>query len=196
MPAYRNTSVEQIRLRDYIEMGRLNFDGLYPNLILTEGSNQSNEVSDSKKSSSESSSTSPPSSDSNNLKNSGTEAEQLVIPSLTEPPLFTSPNNQLPSLDPNSQTSELTKTVESQSPNDIYSKLLNFYQQYNPAKISNIPSIMRKYAGREDFLLEKLRKKYGVQHSSSPIQSADNLPVSSPSTIVKNDPSTPTNEIE
>lgn len=38
-----------------------------------------------------------------------------------------------------------------------------FYERYNPSKISSIPSILEKYKGKEQELLEKLRKQYNAE---------------------------------
>lgn len=161
MPVYRNTSVEQIRLRDYIQMGRLNADGLYPHLVRTEDANQSNEVLDSSKPSSNPSLSSPPPDSS-----LASASVQNIIPTSTEPA-------SLPPLSPNSHilTSPSTETQQS---SEVYSKILKIYEMHNPGKIPNIPSILKKYSGREDILLDKLSKKY------API---DNLSISSLNTI-------------
>lgn len=179
MPIYRNKSVEEIRLTNYIEMGRLNANGLYPHLIQTTPStttNASNDSSDSTKPSSNSSSlisSSSPTSTSSllggssltppidgplttNTSKSSLDSEQLVIPPLTDLPSIT-PLNNISHIDLNATSS----SNETQQSTDIYSQVLKFYEQHNPLKIPNIPHILRKYAGKEDVLLDKLRRKYG-----------------------------------
>jgi hypothetical protein len=39
-----------------------------------------------------------------------------------------------------------------------------FYQKYNPTKISSIPSILEKYKGKEQELLDKLQKQYNAPY--------------------------------
>lgn len=41
-------------------------------------------------------------------------------------------------------------------------EVVNFYRAYNPAKLNDVEDILLKYQGREDELLRKLRKQYGV----------------------------------
>jgi hypothetical protein len=41
-------------------------------------------------------------------------------------------------------------------------RVQEFYRQHNPAKLSSVPEILEKYRGREQELLQKLQKQYGV----------------------------------
>lgn len=41
-------------------------------------------------------------------------------------------------------------------------RVREFYRQHNPAKLSSVPEILEKYRGREQELLQKLQKQYGV----------------------------------
>jgi hypothetical protein len=48
------------------------------------------------------------------------------------------------------------------APNNVRDEVMKIYQQYNPAKLNEVPGILQKYRGREQMLLNKLRKKYNV----------------------------------
>ena len=39
-------------------------------------------------------------------------------------------------------------------------KIVTFYRQYNPSKVDEVDSIMQKWAGREELLIQALEKKY------------------------------------
>lgn len=39
-------------------------------------------------------------------------------------------------------------------------KIISFYRQYNPSKVDDVNSIMQKWAGREELLIQALEKKY------------------------------------
>jgi hypothetical protein len=39
-----------------------------------------------------------------------------------------------------------------------------FYEEHNPSKLSSVEGILKSYAGREEVLLERLRKQYNVTH--------------------------------
>ena len=41
-------------------------------------------------------------------------------------------------------------------------KVVAFYRKFNPTKLDSVPAILAKYRGREDELLEKLKKQYNV----------------------------------
>jgi hypothetical protein len=45
---------------------------------------------------------------------------------------------------------------------DIQAKVTAIYSQHNPSKLSEIPALMHKYAGKELQLLANLEKKYGA----------------------------------
>lgn len=46
---------------------------------------------------------------------------------------------------------------------DYEGRVLRFYQAHNPSKVSEVPSVMRKYKGKEEALLAKLEAKYGIK---------------------------------
>lgn len=41
-------------------------------------------------------------------------------------------------------------------------KVFAFYRKFNPTKLDSVPAILTKYSGREDELLDKLKKQYNV----------------------------------
>lgn len=43
----------------------------------------------------------------------------------------------------------------------------DFYRLHNPTKMDSVPDILQKYKGREQELLEKLNKQYGVDNSAA-----------------------------
>ena len=43
---------------------------------------------------------------------------------------------------------------------NIRDQVIKIYQQYNPSKLGQVDANLMKYRGREQVLLEKLRKKY------------------------------------
>lgn len=45
---------------------------------------------------------------------------------------------------------------------DHQTKLMRFYKAHNADKVDEVPSLLRKYKGREDVLYKKLHQKYGV----------------------------------
>mmetsp|Transcript_15288 Transcript_15288/g.41060 ORF Transcript_15288/g.41060 Transcript_15288/m.41060 type:complete len:133 (-) Transcript_15288:599-997(-) len=45
---------------------------------------------------------------------------------------------------------------------DHEAKLRRFYENHNPEKVKDVPSVLRKYKGREEVLYQKLSAKYGV----------------------------------
>lgn len=54
---------------------------------------------------------------------------------------------------------------------DFEEKVTKLYQKYNPSKISQIPQLMEKYAGREEELIRRIINKYG-RHEEN--ESTDN----------------------
>ena len=46
---------------------------------------------------------------------------------------------------------------------DYEGRVLRFYQTHNPSKVGEVPTVMKKYKGKEEALLEKLARKYGVK---------------------------------
>ncbi|CAB9505083.1 Translation initiation factor SUI1 [Seminavis robusta] len=42
-------------------------------------------------------------------------------------------------------------------------RLMEFYKQYEPNKLDNVPGLLEKYAGKEDKLFQALTKKYGPE---------------------------------
>jgi density-regulated protein DRP1 len=42
-------------------------------------------------------------------------------------------------------------------------RLTAFYEEYQPDKVSDVPSLLEKYAGKEDSLFKALTKKYGSE---------------------------------
>jgi cyclophilin family peptidyl-prolyl cis-trans isomerase len=61
-----------------------------------------------------------------------------------------------------------TKTLTSTTPtpNNYRSRLLQFYQQYNPAKVSSVDETLSNYQGREEELFAKLSAKYETPKTS------------------------------
>lgn len=130
MPAYRNVAVEQIRLRDYIAAGKLNSEGLYPDLA------------------------------------ANAEPSSIVPQAATSQP-SSSPNSAKQSSAP-SPPDPVTADGSTNFPPEKYAAdVLAFYERHNPSKIPDIPSILRKYEGREELLLQKLDKKYASSAPSS-----------------------------
>ena len=41
-------------------------------------------------------------------------------------------------------------------------KVVAFYRKFNPSKLDSVPAILEKYSGREDELLDKLKKQYNI----------------------------------
>ena len=75
--------------------------------------------------------------------------------------VFTTPATSMntnPNIFGNSNTSMITSSV-SQRVHEIYN-------QYNPSKISEIPTILEKYKGKEQELISKLEQKYGIASSA------------------------------
>jgi hypothetical protein len=66
--------------------------------------------------------------------------------------------NTNPSIFGNSNMSMMSSSV-SQRVHEIYN-------QYNPSKISEIPTILEKYKGKEQELISKLEQKYGIASSA------------------------------
>ena len=48
------------------------------------------------------------------------------------------------------------------------SKLVKFYEEQDPSKVSNVDNILSKYSGREIWLFDFLHKKYEVGPSATP----------------------------
>lgn len=74
---------------------------------------------------------------------------------------FTTPATSMntnPSIFGNSNMSMMSSSV-SQRVHEIYN-------QYNPSKISEIPTILEKYKGKEQELISKLEQKYGIASSA------------------------------
>lgn len=46
-------------------------------------------------------------------------------------------------------------------------RVRQFYQEHNPSKLASVPEILEKYRGREQELLLKLQKQYGVAPPTS-----------------------------
>jgi hypothetical protein len=61
------------------------------------------------------------------------------------------------------------------SEHDVYWSYRNqlevIYQQYCPKKVNQIPRLMDRYCGREEYLLRKVCEKHVPQHINSPQQS-------------------------
>jgi hypothetical protein len=86
-----------------------------------------------------------------------------------------------------------TPNIESRNPfeqaalREYQSKVVSFYRQYNPSKLNEVDSIMEKWTGRENLLIQALEKKYqGVrkeseQPDSAPRQSPEPMSPMSPS---------------
>ena len=75
--------------------------------------------------------------------------------------VFTTPATSMntnPNIFGHSNTSMITSSV-SQRVHEIYN-------QYNPSKISEIPTILQKYKGKEQELISKLEQKYGIASSA------------------------------
>ena len=45
---------------------------------------------------------------------------------------------------------------------DVQREIVALYRQHNPSKVSAVPGLMIKYAGREEEMLRMIRQKYGV----------------------------------
>lgn len=45
-------------------------------------------------------------------------------------------------------------------------KLIDFYREHNPGKIAQVPSIARKYKGREEQLFAKLEHMYEIREQA------------------------------
>lgn len=65
---------------------------------------------------------------------------------------------------------------------DYEAQIRDFYQQHNPAKLAEVPALLRKYAGKHRKLLASLHKKYGT---ATPRQSAATAKTSPPSVCAK-----------
>jgi hypothetical protein len=164
MPAYLNRSVEQIRLQDYISAGRLNSEGLYPHLMSAAASEPtSSEATTPTTSSAQSSDPNPAKKISATTKAAATAA--------SSDPTVTAPN-----ADPSQE---------------IYAKVLAFYERYNPSKIASIPAILLKYKGREKLLLEKLDRKYALGKKSAPPTRGNGEGTLSPRSDVDSAPASP-----
>lgn len=50
-----------------------------------------------------------------------------------------------------------------EAPRTIEERLTAFYEKYQPDKVSDVPSLLEKYAGKEDKLFLALVKKYGPE---------------------------------
>ena len=48
----------------------------------------------------------------------------------------------------------------------VSQRVHEIYNQYNPSKISEIPTILEKYKGKEQELISKLEQKYGIASSA------------------------------
>jgi hypothetical protein len=46
---------------------------------------------------------------------------------------------------------------------DYEGRVLRFYQANNPSKVGEVPTVMRKYKGKEEALFAKLEAKYGIK---------------------------------
>lgn len=53
---------------------------------------------------------------------------------------------------------EMTSTSRS----DARDKVIAFYKKYNPSKLSTVDTILEKYEGKENELLQKLYKQYNI----------------------------------
>ena len=56
-------------------------------------------------------------------------------------------------------------------------EVTKIYQQYNPSKLGSVDAVLKKYAGHEDKLLEKLRKKYVKASGTAKAPLASSNPV-------------------
>lgn len=54
-----------------------------------------------------------------------------------------------------------TKPERPSDPWTMEERLTAFYEKYEPGKVDNVPSLLEKYAGKEDKLFTALTKKYG-----------------------------------
>jgi density-regulated protein DRP1 len=65
--------------------------------------------------------------------------------------------------DDNAVGTTATTVTKPTSPWTTIERLTKFYEQYVPEKISDVPSLLEKYAGKEDKLFLALVKKYGPE---------------------------------
>lgn len=58
---------------------------------------------------------------------------------------------------------EAAAAAKPAAPRTIEERLTAFYEEYQPDKVSEVPSLLEKYAGKEDKLFMALVKKYGPE---------------------------------
>jgi density-regulated protein DRP1 len=58
---------------------------------------------------------------------------------------------------------QVSKPDRPAEPWTIQQRLTAFYEKYEPGKVDNVPSLLEKYAGKEDSLFAALVKKYGPE---------------------------------
>jgi hypothetical protein len=168
MPAYRNLSVEQIRLRDYIAAGRLNAEGLFPDLVAAASEATSSAAPEA------TTSTANPTEPSDSTPAKESSAPSPSLPAQPDPTPAVAPAAAL--------------TTDSR-PERYATEVRDFYERYNPAKIPAIPAILKKYEGREELLLQKLDRKY--VSNRAPAASAVGVGILSPRSDVDSVPSSP-----
>ena len=57
---------------------------------------------------------------------------------------------------------------------DYFKILADFYSEYNPEKVSEVPFLLNKYKGQEEALLKKLYEKYGISREDQIEENPDN----------------------
>ena len=62
-----------------------------------------------------------------------------------------------------SVTTNPTKTPKPDDPWTMEQRLMAFYEKYDSDKVDNVPSLLEKYAGKEENLFVALVKKYGPE---------------------------------
>jgi hypothetical protein len=68
------------------------------------------------------------------------------------------------------QNSRSTQESTVSSTSSVAYRLRNIYLAYQPEKIIEIPTILRVFAGREDYMFEQLHKKFGITDNGESLE--------------------------